>query len=238
MATIRIRNKKSRSSYGIMIALVVVLVLVIGAAYFYFKISVIRNSEEFQAKKIDYLIHVDAENPFYILIRNKKDYGTVILELPEYLALEPLEKTLSGNSLNETKKLIDSWLGISSDEYYYWETDQKGIKELALKFGLNTDIYQELLDRLSRRGLEFFDYWKLKSYVDTILERDSDASISKAGFAAILQRLSESSLKYFKVSTITQYPIEIRTSLSESPVKKLYLEEKSLEDLMALFAEW
>lgn len=221
-----------------MVTLIVILVLVVGAAYFYFKITAIRNSEVFLAKKIDYLIYVNDDNPFYVLVRNKKDNGTVVLELPEYLVLEPLEKSLTGDSLNETKKMIDSWLGISSDEYYYWETDQDALKELASEFGLSANNYQELLDGLSRRGLTFFDYWKLGNYINAIRKHDSNSNLSKAGLAAMLERLSQGSLKFVKVSTITRYPIEVRTSLSTSPVKKLYVEEESLENLMSLFVEW
>ncbi|AKI96946.1 hypothetical protein [Kosmotoga pacifica] len=239
MATIKIRNRKNRSSYGIAITLLVIVILVVGAAYFYFKISAIQNSEEVQAEKIDYLIHItDPENPVFVLLRNKKGYGNIVLELPEYLALEPLEKSLTGTSLDEIKKLLDSWLGISSDEYYYWETDKDGIRSFASKLGFSAESYRELLDKLSRRGFKFLDYWRLKDYVAAIEKYDNSARISKAGLAAMLLRLRDENLRYFEISVITKHPIEIKTSVSGKPIKRLYLEEKSLEDLMSLFEEW
>jgi hypothetical protein len=234
---IKVKRKKKKKGRPILI-LIIIVALVIAGFYVYYMISRVRNSEIFNAESIDYLILYEKEESIsnFYLVRTKKD-EVFAVEIPMFASLHGND-TLLKDDVGKALQTIDEWLGINAEYEYYFSLDEKTLKDLSNTLGSDAEDINAMLDLLSERGLRIFDYWKLGDFEGIIRENNNNAKISPAAIGAFLDRVTNLKREPYKLKGMTDRPIEIFVSTSNEPVKKIYIDTDSLNDLRKQLEEW
>ncbi|SHH30508.1 hypothetical protein [Thermosipho atlanticus] len=221
-------RKKRKSRAGLWISIVVLTIVVI-SGFTFWKIYSIKSSPEFNASIISQYLFIDSTNNvgYYIFIQGEKR-NLYILKVKDHSYNSASKQEIDFKSPLLAKSLLADMLGVNAVYDYYVIFDNT-VEDFSNAFGINTNNFDTLFEKLSQRGLKFFDYFKLDGIIKKLRP---NTTLTSPALAKLLYAFGNYSVKTFDLPTMTEKPLKI--TVSGKTFERLYIDLEKLEQLKKL----
>lgn len=238
------RGYKQENNYGKIFLTVFFVILFVAAMFFFIRIFSIRNSEEFSLDKLSvyYLYEKayqqnSAENSDsgMNMIEGKKKENYLnnklvivdgqkkvvrIITVPSQLYVYSKRLDVSNVEPYKVPVIFSELLGIKSNYVYSILMKNEYLKKTGIK---DTESF---IQEFSKRGLNIFEYFTLRSQVEALRP---ESVITEASLAKLYNALGMFNLRRYEIPTITKAPMKI--TVGDKVYLRIYADELKFEEL-------
>ncbi len=229
-------KRSSERNYVKPVIIVLSILVLIGFLYLGIRIVSVKNSSEFDMKKKSvYYLYYPLDNNTStsnnnISLEGSKLRGKIfivdgekrvvnVINVPDHLFVFSKKLDISSSNPHDFVVFFNELVGIKADYTYEIVLKSEYLKKVGVK-----DI-DDFVHHYGKRGLKFFDYFILSSYVSALRP---ESVITEASLAKLYYSLGRFNIQTYDIPTITSKPIKI--TVGDNVFVRLYVDEDKIQE--------